>query len=96
MNGRGLGGRFADGNAWASIGGRARAEQLPPERRREIARSGWRGLVARRFGGDRTAAAAWLGKLGAWAGDQVYRDEPAIYKPDVYRHPGPCPNAPQL
>ena len=86
MTGHDERGRFARGNGWASVGGRARAARLSPERRREIARAGWRGLVAKRFGGDVVAAKRFLGDLGAWASDQVYRGT-AIYKPDVFRRP---------
>lgn len=80
-------GRFARGNGWAAVGGRARAVALSPERRREIARAGWRALVAKRFGGDVAAARRWLGDLGAWASDQAYRGT-FVYKPDAFRHPG--------
>ncbi len=44
----------------ASLGGKARAARLSPERRREIARQGFQALVRRRFGGDRGAAIAHL------------------------------------
>jgi hypothetical protein len=86
MSGRDTLGRFASGNPYAGDGGRARAARLTPERRREIARAGWLGLVARRFGGDREAAARWFGELGAWATDAIYRD-----RFPVFEHPGPCP-----
>jgi hypothetical protein len=90
MTGRDGCGRFAPGNPWASRGGRVRAAKLSPERRREIARMGWEALVSKRFHGDVEAAKRWLGDLGAWAADQAYRGT-SIYKPDVFRHPGPCP-----
>ncbi len=32
-----------------------------------IARLGWAGLVARRFGGDEATARAWVGRVGVWA-----------------------------
>ena len=87
MNGRADRGRFAPGNPYAAQGGRARSERLTPDRRQAIARLGFEAFVARYFDGDRVAAAVWLGRLGAWAADQVFAGSP-IYKPDVYRHPG--------
>jgi hypothetical protein len=86
MAGRDPLGRFAPGNEYAGDGGRARAAQLSPQRRREIARAGWEGLIRRRFGGDREAAERWFGRLGAWASDAAYRDAFP-----VFQHPGPCP-----
>lgn len=53
----------------ARKGGLARAARLAPERRSEIARMGWLALVERRFGGDRSAAVAWLTRKGQWASD---------------------------
>ena len=90
MTGRDARGRFTTGNLLASSGGLARAAALTPERRSAIARAGWLALVDRRFAGDAQRAAAWLGALGAWAADQVFAGTP-MYKPDVFRHPGPCP-----
>lgn len=89
MTGRDNQGRFAPGNPYAAQGGRARSERLPPDRRQAIARLGFLAFVDRYFDGDRAAAVDWLGRLGAWAADQVFAQTPYIYKPDVYRHPGP-------
>lgn len=69
MNGRDTQGRFAHGNDYASLGGKARAETLPASRRREIARAGWLALVARRYNGDATAAARAIVRAGN--GDDV-------------------------
>lgn len=88
MTGRDDRGRFAPGNPYAAQGGQVRATKLSPDRRRAIARLGFLAFVDRYFAGDRTAAVAWLGRLGAWAADQTFVGSP-IYKPDVYRHPGP-------
>jgi hypothetical protein len=60
MNGHDDKGRFMPGNAYASIGGRRRAEQLTPARRHEIAKLGFAALAEQRFGGKRRKAAAWL------------------------------------
>lgn len=43
--------RFAARNTEASLGGKARAAKLSPERRSEIARLGWLAMIERR-GGD--------------------------------------------
>jgi hypothetical protein len=53
-------GRFTAGNPFASSGGRARAETLTPERRREIAKVGFAALAEQMFYGRRRKAAAWL------------------------------------
>lgn len=87
MTGRDKRGRFISGHPWASSGGKARARALDPERRRAIARAGWRGLVARRFDGDSQRAREWLGELGAFASDAGYR----AVGLGVFRDPGPCP-----
>jgi hypothetical protein len=60
MTGRNARGQFTPGNGFASIGGRARAAQLPPEQRRAIAQAGFRALAARRFEGRTRRCAAWL------------------------------------
>lgn len=86
MTGRDAHGRFTPGNPYASKGGKARAERLTSEQRKEIARKGFYGLVAQRFNDDRDAACSWLGKLGAWASDAPYRDSFPLFP-----HPGPCP-----
>lgn len=88
MTGRDDQGRFAPGNPYAAQGGQVRATKLSPDRRQAIARLGFLAFVDRYFDGDRAAAVAWLGRLGAWAADQTFAGSP-IYKPDVYRHPGP-------
>ena len=61
-------GWFTKGNPYASMGGRARAAKLTPERRREIARAGLQGLADKHFEGDVARAAAWLSDVGVWAG----------------------------
>ena len=68
MNDRDALGRFTPGNEHASRGGRRRAETLPAARRREIAAAGLRGLAEKHFGGNLAAAAAWLSRVGIWAG----------------------------
>ena len=60
MNGRDTLGRFTRGNEHASAGGRARAERLTPERRRQIARAGFDALAVLYFDGRKRACAAWL------------------------------------
>lgn len=90
MTGRQGDGRFAARNPYAAQGGRARATVLTSDRRRAIAAQGFAGLVLKRFGGDRVAACDYLARLGAWAADQVFAGSP-LYKPEVYRHPGPMP-----
>ena len=80
-------GRFTEGNAYASMGGRVRAERLTPARRQAIARAGWQGLVEHRFHGDEAAAAAWLGALGAWAVERAAFGGSVIFQP-VYEYPG--------
>lgn len=85
--GRDAAGRFAQGNPWAARGGQARADALTPDRRREIATQGFAGLVLKRFRGDRAAALAYLGNLGAWASDRGY----AAVGLGVFSHPGPMP-----
>ncbi|MCO6450407.1 MAG: hypothetical protein J5I90_06420 [Caldilineales bacterium] len=82
-NGRDSKGRFTRGNPYAARGGRARAQALSPQRRREIARLGFAALVETRFDGDSDMARGWLGSVGAWAGD-VYRGTPW----QRFQHPG--------
>lgn len=78
---RNAAGQFAPGNTTAQRGGQARAAQLPPERRQEIARLGWQALVERRFAGDHQVAAEYIGRLGAWAAERsAYAGSP-IYQP---------------
>ena len=86
MADRGKFGRFGPGNSFGSAGGRARAERLTPEQRREIGRAGWRGLVDKRFGGDEDAAREWFAALGAWASQVVHGEFFSRFE-----HPGPCP-----
>ncbi len=71
MTGRDTAGRFLPGNGYAAIGGRVRADRLTPDRRREIARAGFAAMVARRFGGDVTAAARAIAQA-ANGSDTVY------------------------
>lgn len=85
--GRDAAGRFTEANPWAARGGLARADALAPNRRREIAAQGFDALVTKRFGGDRAAALAYLGDLGAWASDRGY----AAQGLGVFSHPGPMP-----
>lgn len=92
MNGRGDHGRFMRENEFASRGGQARADRLPPERRREIAkvggRRGFAALVAKWFAGDVEAAKRFIGQRGAWAADvAAYGDDPRIAKPAAYPRP---------
>lgn len=80
-------GQFAPGNRYASTGGHRRAATLSPDRRREIARAGWLGLVRKRFAGDEHRAAEYIGQMGAWAAERTAYAGTPLYKPDVYRHP---------
>lgn len=57
-------GRFTRNNTISSQGGRARAQALTARRRRAIARKGYRVMLRRHFGGDRTAQARYLAALG--------------------------------
>lgn len=86
MTDRNQRGRFLPGNTTAQRGGQARAAALPPERRQEIARAGWRALVERRFAGDHQAAAEYVGALGAWAAEKVAYAGSPIYQP-VWQRP---------
>jgi len=80
-------GRFTRGNHYAKRGGHARAAALSPRRRRQIAKQGWRGLVARHFAGDERAAKRWVGAMGAWHYDQMIMDLYGAIRP-AYPHPG--------
>lgn len=66
--GRTTRGRFDLCNSHSFKGGRARAEKLSPERRREIAQAGFQGLADRHFKGDRRKAAEWLRSAGVLTG----------------------------
>ncbi len=83
-------GRFTPGNGYASIGGRRRAETVPPARRAAIARAGWQGLVVHRFAGDADAARRWLGALGAWSAERAAFGGSPLFQA-VWEQPGPCP-----
>ncbi len=72
----------------ARKGGIARAAKLSPARRREIAKLGFRALVAKRFGGDRQTAIDWLTRKGLAALDS---DFPAPMR--KFFDPGPMPPA---
>lgn len=74
--------KFGTKNAHASAGGKARAAALSSERRREIARMGWRAFVKRYFGEDEQAAKVYAGRLYAWGVD---RDDPMpkFFKPEL-------------
>lgn len=80
-------GRFAKGNRISQRGGRARAAALSPRRRRQIAKAGWAGLVAKRFGGDERAARTWWGAIGAYHYDQQLFTLGWIMR-GVFPHPG--------
>ncbi|MCB0182652.1 MAG: hypothetical protein KDE31_00225 [Caldilineaceae bacterium] len=80
-------GQFARGNSISKRGGRARAHALTPTRRRQIARQGWRGLVAKRFDGDERAAKLWVGAIGAYHYDQRLAGLGWYLRP-VFPHPG--------
>ncbi len=84
-------GHFAPGNYWSCIGGAARHLALTPERRQEIARAGWQGLVDKRFGGDAAAARDWLRKKGAWAAERAAYGGTWMYRGDLWPDPGPMP-----
>jgi hypothetical protein len=81
----------------APLGGRARAAQLTPARRREIARQGFQAMVDRHFGGDRVAALAWLTAKGLTAQDRwiaeglASRGGPLLHR--LADDPGPRPPA---
>lgn len=80
-------GRFAKGNTISRRGGHARAHALTPRRRRQIAKQGWRGLVAKQFGGDERAAKRWWGALGAYHYDQQLYGIGWLMR-GVFPHPG--------
>ena len=77
-------GQFTKGNKFAGAGGRARASQLTPERRKEIARAGYHAMVLKHFGGDFAKANSWLIKRGLAAQD------PAPWN-NAFNDPGPHP-----
>jgi hypothetical protein len=79
-------GHFLPGHRWATKGGQARAAKLSAKQRKAIARKGFNALVAKRFGGDREAAVAWLTAKGQWANDQHY---PSALQ--VFQDPGSMP-----
>lgn len=87
MTDRDSSGQFAPGNHYASVGGHRRAAVLSPDRRREIARAGWLGLVTKRFAGDERRAADYIGQLGAWTAERTAYAGTPLYKPDAWRHP---------
>lgn len=80
-------GQFAKGNAISRAGGYARARSLSAKRRRQIAKRGWMGLVAKRFGGDQRAARRWWGAMGAWHYDQRLLETFGPIRP-AFPHPG--------
>lgn len=49
-----------------------------------IAKSGWEGLVNKRFGGNRAAAVEWLGRVGAWE----YARQAGIFRSYAFQYPG--------
>lgn len=49
-----------------------------------VAKSGWDGLVSKRFNGDRAAAREWLGQVGAWA----YARQTGIVRSYAFQYPG--------
>lgn len=54
-----------------------------------FAYAGWRGLVARRFGGDVTAARAWLAQLGRYSyARQALAGTCLAHKLALWPHPG--------
>jgi hypothetical protein len=68
----------------ARLGGLARAARLTPERRVEIAKQGFRAMVAARFQGDRKKAIEWLTAKGLAALDPFPRN-------GAWPDPGPMP-----
>lgn len=77
-------GRFISGNKLSSAGGQKRAEKLPAFRRREIAKSGFRAMVERHFGGDVARANRWLAAKGQFVTDPFPQN-------GVFQDPGPHP-----
>ena len=77
MTGRAPNGRFTAGNAWASVGGRARAAKLSAGQRQEIARLGFEALVAR-FDGHKGKAVRFLIARDAVVGGQLQGPEKAV------------------
>ena len=69
-------GRFTTGNTAASAGGRARAAKLSARRRRQIARQGYRAMVAKCFHGDERAQRAYFAALGLWNSERVFEGTP--------------------
>lgn len=64
MTGKDTQGRFTEGNGYASIGGRRRAERLTAEQRRAIARAGFAAMVAKCYHGDTRQAARAIARAG--------------------------------
>jgi hypothetical protein len=69
-------GRFTSGNAYATLGGRARAAKLSRRRRRAIARKGYRAMVRKHFLGDFRAQRAYWAALGVWNSEKVFIGTP--------------------
>jgi hypothetical protein len=78
--------KLAHLRAIASLGGKARAAKLTPERRKEIARQGFAAMVARHFGGDKAAAIEWLTARLNFVHDPCPWNR-------VFQDPGPMPPA---
>lgn len=81
--------KFTNNNSFASKGGKARAERLSAERRREIARRARAVMVSRHFGGDDLAQRAYFAELGVYN----YEVQAGAFRPGSplrtnARHPG--------
>lgn len=63
---------FQPGNPHAKAGGHARAKALTPQRRSEIARSGYQATTQRHFNGDADAHKQWFVAAGLAAQDASY------------------------
>ena len=63
---------FQPGNAFASIGGRTRAQKLSAERRRDIARSGFEATTQKHFAGDAKRHVQWFIDSGLATQDANY------------------------
>ena len=71
-------GRFVSGNAFSSIGGKARMARLSQAERRAFARQGLAGLANRHFNGNLTAAKAYLADCGRYAYDKALFSKPEL------------------
>ncbi len=83
--------RFQKGNTYASRGGRARAQKLSAEERKEIARAGRQAVVEKIFEGDAEAQRQWWRELSLYNYETQVGEVTGGYGRQVQakaRHPG--------